>query len=633
MLPRVAAAALLLLAVGLAPAQTPARAPIRIDGLGKGMVALHGPWRFHLGDNSAWAAPGFDDSHWQKITADQPWGSQGHDRYTGYAWYRCHLALTPAPGIAPQFALLIRRVDDAYEVYWNGVLVGRNGRVDPIRLWYFAQSPQMFSLGAARSGVLAVRVWKAPLFSDDRGQWGGFEGAPLIGSPVAIATARAAIQYRWLRNRQFLFGQNLIYAVIALLSLLLWLRDRNRWLLFWMFVFAGCLPLRLMLLGAHIRWPYVLAIGTMQPIFALQDISLWYLLLWLLPLRQNRRLCRLTNVLAAISLANTTLDGILLAIQWGPRWIATVQVLDGLSAALYTAIHPLPLVLVAIAFSQRRRFDLARWLVAILAALDDMVAVAKNIAEQGRQFTNSTLSARLEAPLFTISGSAISLHTLTGALLLIAIVYAVASRLRAEQRQRDVLEREKVELTRTRDQMRHFAEHDDLTGLWNHRIITERLRAEVERSAREGQPLSVILADIDHFKDINDTFGHLAGDVVLREIASIFLRSVRVYDSVGRYGGEEFLIVLPGSGFENARHRAEELRKAIEAAQIVDGDNPVPVTSSFGVASGFPSEDDVEAAIRAADTALYRAKENGRNCVVAVDLSMESQSAGVAPAD
>jgi diguanylate cyclase (GGDEF)-like protein len=186
------------------------------------------------------------------------------------------------------------------------------------------------------------------------------------------------------------------------------------------------------------------------------------------------------------------------------------------------------------------------------------------------------------------------------------------------------LEREKGELLRTKEQMRHYAEHDDLTGLWNHRIIVERLQIEVDRSRREGLPLSVILVDLDFFKNINDSFGHPAGDAVLRQASAIFQHMVRTYDWVGRYGGEEFLLILPGSGFTHARERAEDLRKALESAQIRDGDSLIPVTASFGVASGFPAGH--EELIRQADAALYRAKNEGRNCVVAIEVDARKLS-------
>ena len=180
------------------------------------------------------------------------------------------------------------------------------------------------------------------------------------------------------------------------------------------------------------------------------------------------------------------------------------------------------------------------------------------------------------------------------------------------------LEREKGELLRAREQMRHYAEHDDLTGLWNHRIIVDRLRMEVQKSRGATTALSVILVDLDHFKQINDTFGHTAGDLALKEVGAIFLRSIRANDWVGRYGGEEFLLILPGSNFVAARSRAEQLRLAVESARLGYGNQLIRLTASFGVASGFPS-DEVKL-IQTADQALYQAKDQGRNCVVATEL-------------
>jgi diguanylate cyclase (GGDEF)-like protein len=188
----------------------------------------------------------------------------------------------------------------------------------------------------------------------------------------------------------------------------------------------------------------------------------------------------------------------------------------------------------------------------------------------------------------------------------------------AVERRTEDLQREKLELLDARDQLRHYAEHDGLTGLWNHRIIIDRLRNEIDRSQRDGSQIGLILADVDHFKHINDTFGHQAGDLVLKELGEIFTRSVRSYDWVGRYGGEEFLLILPGSGFAAARNRAEQMRIAVEALRVRHGGSVIPVTASFGVASGFPN--DYETMIQAADSALYRAKDSGRNCVMGTEL-------------
>jgi diguanylate cyclase (GGDEF)-like protein len=183
------------------------------------------------------------------------------------------------------------------------------------------------------------------------------------------------------------------------------------------------------------------------------------------------------------------------------------------------------------------------------------------------------------------------------------------------------LEREKTELVRTREQMRHFAEHDGLTGVWNHRIIVERLRGEVDRSQRDGTPLAIILVDLDHFKRINDAMGHVAGDLTLRETGAIFQRAVRSYDWVGRYGGEEFLLILPGSDFQGAQSRAENLRNTLQGARLGEGDRFFSVTASFGVAAGFPTNH--EEMIQLADAALYRAKNAGRNCVMATEIEQK----------
>ncbi len=521
------------------------------------------------------------------------------------------------------------QIADAYEIYWNGSLIGQNGRLPPRPVWYLSQPAQIFELGSFRQGpsqlqrgVLAVRVWRSPLLSDDSGTAGGFAAAPLIGGPEAIATAKAALDLQWLRSRQFLFGENLLEAVVGLLSFLLWWRTPTRWFLFWMAGFALAAPLDLLLLQAHLGWPYLLAMGADQPLAAVRDIALWFLLLWILPLRENRRLVRLTRILACLCLANGAVDGVLVAISWNPQWIGMVKTADALSAVLYTLLQAFPLILASYALLQRQRLGSAPLLVAISAFLAEMLIAARNILKQGRQFTDWSIAARIDAPLFTLGGSAISLATLSQALLLVTIVYAVYQNIREDQRQRDLLEREKLELTRERNRMRHHAEHDGLTGLWNHRIIVERLHEEMNRSRRDRMPLSVVLIDVDHFKKINDTFGHLIGDLVLKEISAIFMRFLRPCDAVGRYGGEEFLLILPGCGMEDALVRAEQLRLAVQSARILDGETALQVTASFGVASDFPDGYEAEAVIRTVDAALYRAKSSGRNCVVPAEMNV-----------
>lgn len=151
-------------------------------------------------------------------------------------------------------------------------------------------------------------------------------------------------------------------------------------------------------------------------------------------------------------------------------------------------------------------------------------------------------------------------------------------RLRAGRRILDLQE----ELIFVREELREQATHDSLTRLWNRAATCEILQRELERAEREQLPLSIILADIDFFKRINDTYGHLAGDAVLRETAQCMKSVVRPYDGIGRDGGEEFLLVLPGCDTDGAVTLAERLRESIESNALVLAEGIIPITLSLG---------------------------------------------------
>jgi diguanylate cyclase (GGDEF)-like protein len=138
------------------------------------------------------------------------------------------------------------------------------------------------------------------------------------------------------------------------------------------------------------------------------------------------------------------------------------------------------------------------------------------------------------------------------------------------------------DLINARDKLRFQATHDVLTGIWNRGAVLDLLHRELERAARALTPTSVLMLDLDHFKNINDTHGHLTGDVVLREVASRIAGSIRSYDLVGRYGGEEFLIVLPACGKAEIEQSANRIRLAIASAPILTSSCEIPVTASIG---------------------------------------------------
>ena len=172
------------------------------------------------------------------------------------------------------------------------------------------------------------------------------------------------------------------------------------------------------------------------------------------------------------------------------------------------------------------------------------------------------------------------------------------------------------ELVAARESMRHAATHDGLTGVLNRGEVMEALARELERAKRDKKPVGVILADIDHFKNVNDTHGHLYGDEALKEIAHRLRSKLRMYDSVGRYGGEEFLLILPGCDLVSTIVRADDLRATIASQPIVASKISRTITASMGVAVASElSQTDVEALLGQADRGLYAAKKSGRNRV------------------
>jgi two-component system, cell cycle response regulator len=172
-----------------------------------------------------------------------------------------------------------------------------------------------------------------------------------------------------------------------------------------------------------------------------------------------------------------------------------------------------------------------------------------------------------------------------------------------------------TELYRLQEMFRAQSRTDPLTGCLNRRGIVERLLAEISTASRDHRPLGVAVLDLDHFKRVNDTHGHGAGDIVLQELVRRLSSTVRPSDSIGRIGGEEFLILWPGLSIEGARVACERLRAAVKEKPFPAGDARLPVTASIGLTTTLGAEAQ-EAVIGRADRALYAAKQTGRNRVM-----------------
>lgn len=172
------------------------------------------------------------------------------------------------------------------------------------------------------------------------------------------------------------------------------------------------------------------------------------------------------------------------------------------------------------------------------------------------------------------------------------------------------------ELDVSRRQAEKLANIDDLTGLYTRRAFYELGKALSNSSRRSAEPISMIIMDIDNFKEINDSYGHAAGDTALKQVGSIFQERLRRSDISGRIGGEEFAVILPGTSIQQSVQLAEQLRKQIEELAIPADEKTIKITASFGVASGI---DDLDTLGGQADKAMYRSKQSGRNAVTAFE--------------
>jgi diguanylate cyclase (GGDEF)-like protein/PAS domain S-box-containing protein len=206
-----------------------------------------------------------------------------------------------------------------------------------------------------------------------------------------------------------------------------------------------------------------------------------------------------------------------------------------------------------------------------------------------------------------------------GEVVMVGLVIDITKRVQAER-----------EVRRLQERLREESTHDALTGLHNRRYMEEALEHALADARRCGQRVSVIMSDLDHFKSINDRFGHLGGDEILRAYGRLLRDSARRADVCCRYGGEEFLLVLPTMAGDEALRRAEEIRASIGSQAIPFGHTALSVTASFGVAT-FPDDGDTsDELLRAADRALYESKKQGRNRVTPATRQGEEIFAGSA---
>jgi hypothetical protein len=428
-----------------ARAQTlPAPAIVIIDGLGKGTVDLSGPWRFHIGDDPRWADASINDTPgeggWETILPDRPWGAQSHYAYAGFAWYRLHLRITPAPDVKTDFQLLLPRLQDACEVYWNGRLVGRYGKLPPHPSSPASNAPAAFTLPGSLAGTLAIRVWNGPLGSSASGEGGGIAETPLVGDSKSIAAYIGAWNYNFLRSTLYINSRNILYFFVALAAFVLWLRRRTESLLLWFSIFAICPAIWTSVYTMRLPLSAQFSQFMLQPLWVLRNVALWFLLIEMLHLRSHRGLVRWARILAAISMVGSFFDGCL---TYAPTsWISphTSAWIDGI---LTIIVQPCQLyLLVLVAYGFRQKLDSARWVLAVSASLSQLLAVIIATAQQGQRFTHWTLSQNLSSPLFHLGPVSLNADALLDLLVFISIIYTVYRYIRDQQHRKAILEQE-----------------------------------------------------------------------------------------------------------------------------------------------------------------------------------------------
>ncbi|UWZ83213.1 PP2C family protein-serine/threonine phosphatase [Occallatibacter riparius] len=426
-------------ALGAAPARV-----LSIEGLGKGTAPLDGAWQFHIGDDLQWAQPGIEDTAgqngWETIQPDRPWGAQGHYAYSGYAWYRLHLHIVPAAGSEPSYQLVLPSISDACEVYWNGRLAGRYGRLPPHASWPALNAPTVFDLPDVSDGTLAIRVWKSPLGSSSAGEVGGLTETPLIGERESIAAWIGAWNYNFLRSSMYSNALDLLYVLVAVSALVFWLRRRQDLLLVWLSVFMLCPVVWSSVYLMRLPVSANVTQFAVQVLWELRNVALWFLLIDLLNLRSRPRLVRWAKILAVVALITAFLDGCLSFVP--PGWISE-QSGQWIDAVFTLIVEPCDLfLLVLAAFGFRQKLDSARWIVAASASLSQLLAVVMATVSQGQRFTHWKLGQRLAGPLFHLGPAYFSAQTVLDLLLFFSIVYAVYRYARDQQMRKAVLEQE-----------------------------------------------------------------------------------------------------------------------------------------------------------------------------------------------
>ncbi|MCB1674901.1 MAG: diguanylate cyclase [Halioglobus sp.] len=561
--------------------------PTVVDPTG-GPLNVTGQWRFHPGDDLAWAAPDYDDSDWAMAPGPERWPEAGFPEFGQMVWYRLTLRFESHQSNyrrrLEELGIRLGRVLNAYELYAGGQLLGGAGKLPPRaevnydRRRVFQIPPS--AIAADDTLVLALRVWGGTDTALSVWNAGSYDGGFTLGS------YRDLLHSDVLQNAPGLFASALFVA-FGLYHLYLYRRNKQLDSYLWFGLLAINVAIYSLTLNQAkyaLDWPFIvfkkIEYGAIHLLPALTLQMVWSLLRE--PIGRWLRIYQLSFVAASV---------LIVAIPGHDIHYRTVGWLELWTLPLMLVLTPGLVLRKAIQGNAEARTLLVGLLIFLVACGHDMLINLAHIR------TERLLPYGFLAIMLAMAVSLANRFT------------NMLNRLEHEVQQRT------AQLSEANALLARAASVDPLTGLLNRRGFLERAEAEIQRVSRSGRSFVVVLADIDNFKRFNDRHGHACGDHVLRCSAATLQEQVRDVDQVARWGGEEFILLLPETSLEGGAVLTEKLRATIADRQLSFEDKRLAITMTFGVAS-FHRGEALDACIARADAALYRGKEQGRNQVI-----------------
>ncbi len=549
--------------------------------------SLEGVWLFQPGDDPAWAEPSLDDSAWQARALPERWSDNGYPETGQLGWYRLRLVLTDGAlanyNIDAGLGIRLGKILSAYEIYANGRLLGGVGRLPPIaRVDYDREKVYHLPrdlVGPAGELVLALRVWGGSDIMAEH--WGG---GP-YGGGYSLGDYRDLLLYGVVDEVPAV-ALCTLFLGFGLYHLYLYRRNRQEKLFLWF----GLLAINIALYGLMLTQVKYLLPMSFQVLKEVEIGAIYFMpvlalqMIWVLldaPVTWIMRAYQLSFIpLVLIGVLEPVTDTHARTLAYFQLWsipillICPIQVWQKMRSG-----HPeartlfIGLLIFGATCANDILIDLARVESARLITVGFMALMLAMAVSLGNRFT--TMLNRLEQE--------------------------VADRTLA--------------LSEANRRLAEAARQDPLTGLLNRRGFVEEAEAEIKRVFRRGGEFSVVLADIDHFKQLNDRFGHACGDHVLSRVSTVLQRRLRDVDRVARWGGEEFIFLLPETGLEGATVLAGKLRDEVAENMFEYKDHRLQITMTFGIARHRTGEP-LDACIARADSALYEGKKQGRNQVM-----------------